>query len=378
MAFGFGSRLRFGRSMWVLLASFVVQHAGFYLAMPFLAVIFTQQFGLTPGQAGLVLAAISVAYQVAGVIGGPLSDRIGRRLSMVLGLSLQAAGFLAYAWVRPLPALLAVATLVGGGGGLFAPAARAGIAALATGENERTTAFSLRGIAANIGMSIGPLLGALLLGRPWLFFGTAAALHGALALVLPLLLPAGCEGGACAAGTGSVIRRALRNAPFVLFSLAAVVIWSLDAQLVTALPLRVAEMTGNPRAIGPLATLNSVLIIVLQVPVSTWLLRWLHPMSALALGVALIGGGLASVAWAGSLIHLSGSIALIALGQMLYGPTIDSTVSTFAGGEAVGTFFGLATLVWGLGTAAGNVLGGQAMLWARRVREGQVAGQPFL
>lgn len=353
--------------MWALLGSFLVQHTGFYLALPFLAVIFTQQFGLTAGQAGLVLSVISLAYQFAGVIGGPLSDRIGRRFAMVLGLALQATGFLAYAWLRPLPALLGAAALVGAGGGLFAPAARAGIAALATGEAERTTAFSVRGIAANVGMSIGPLLGAVLLGRPLWFFSTAAVVHAALALALPLVLPAGCEGGACAAGTGGTIVRALRNLPFVLFSLAAVVIWSLDAQMTTALPLRVAEVTGNPRAVGPLSTLNSLLIIFLQVPVSTWLLRRLHPLNAMAGGILLTGGGLASVAWAGGSVHLAGSVALIALGQMLYVPTIDSAVSTFARGEAIGTFFGLATLVWGLGTATGNLVGGQAIAAAGRL-----------
>lgn len=368
MAFGFGGPLpRFGRSMWALLGSFLVQHTGYYLALPFLALICTQEYGLTADQAGLVLGGISLAYQIAGVVGGPLSDRIGRRLAMVVGQALQAGGFLAFAWVRPLPALLAAGVVLGAGVGLYAPAARAGIAALATGERERTTAFSMRGITANIGMSIGPLVGALLLGRPVLFFGAAAAFQAALAVALPLALPAGCERGACTVGAAGAIGRALRNLPFVLFSLVAVLIWALDAQMVTAVPLRVAELTGNPRSVGPLATFNSLLIIFLQVPVSTWLLRRLHPLSAMAAGILLTGAGLASIAWAGSFLHLGGSVALIALGQMLYVPTIDSTVSTFARGEAIGTFFGLATLVWGLGTATGNLVGGRAIAAARRL-----------
>lgn len=143
--------------------------------------------------------------------------------------------------------------------------------------------------------------------------------------------------------------------------------WSLDAQMTTALPLRVAELTGNPRAVGPLSTLNSLLIIFLQVPISVWLLRRLHPLNAMAAGILLTGAGLASVAWAGGPVHLAGSVAIIALGQMLYVPTIDSTVSTFARGESIGAFFGLATLVWGLGTATGNLVGGQAMAAAGRL-----------
>lgn len=368
MAFGFGRGLpKFERSMWALLGSFLVQHTGFYLALPFLAVIFTQQFGLTPGQAGLVLAVISLSYQIAGVIGGPLSDRIGRRLTMVPGLFLQAVGFLSYAWVRSLWALVGAGVLVGVGGGLFAPAARAGIAALASDEQERTTAFSVRGVAANIGMSIGPLLGAVLIGSPLLFFGAAAVFHAVLALALPLLLPSGCEKGACSAGAGGAILRALRNLPFVLFSLAAVVIWALDAQMTTAMPMRVAELTGTAKAIGPLSTLSSVLVIVLQVPISTLLLRRLHPLTAMAAGILLTGAGLASVAWARNFLHLTGSVAVVALGQMLYVPTIDNTVSTFARGEAIGSFFGIATLVWGLGTAIGNLVGGQAVAVARRL-----------
>lgn len=368
MAFGFGRGLpKFDRSMWALLGSFLIQHAGFYLALPFLAIIFTQQFGLTPGQTGMILGTISLSYQVAGVIGGPLSDRIGRRIAMVAGLLLQAAGFLAFIWVRSVPGLAGAAIMVGIGGGLFAPAARAGIAVLASGDEERTTAFSARGIAANIGMSIGPLLGALLMGRPVLFFGAAAAFHAVVGLALPLFLPPGCEQGACSTGTGGAILRAFRNFPFVLFSLAAAMIWLLDAQMITALPLKVAALTGSPKAVGPLSTFNSLLIILLQVPISTWLLRRMHPMNAMAAGIALTGAGLASVAWAQGFFHLGGSVALIALGQMLYVPTIDSTVSTFARGESMGSFFGIATLVWGLGTGAGNLIGGQAVAVADRL-----------
>lgn len=366
MSFGFAHKVpKFDRPMWVLLGSFLIQHTGYYLALPFLAAVFNGQFGLTAGQAGLVLGAISLAYQISGVVGGPMSDRFGRRLTMVVGLVLQTGGFLLYAGVRTLPLLLAAGGLIGVGGGLFAPAARAGIAALATHEAERTTAFSIRGIAANIGMSIGPLLGALLIGNPYLFFGAAAAFHAVLAIGLPFFLPAGCEGGACARGVGGAILRALKSLPFVLFSLAVVFVWALDAQMTTALPLRVSELTGSMTAIGLLATFNSILIIFLQIPISTRLLRRLHPLTSLSAGVILMGAGLASIAWGSKFWHLAASVSVLALGQMFYVPTIDITVAIFAKGESIGSFFGIATLVWGLGTALGNLGGGQAVAVAR-------------
>ncbi len=359
------SRPRLGRVMWVLMGTFLVSCAGFYLTLPFLAVVYTAQFGLTPGQAGLVLGAIPLADLTAGLVGGPLSDRIGRRFAMVLGLALQAAGFLACAWVRSLPLLIGAGALLGAGGGLFGPAARAAIATLAPSTAARTTAFAMRGIFAGIGMIIGPLLGVLLLGSPLWFFGVAAALHGALALALPVLLPARGRYDPPAPATGNVFPRMLHNLPFIWFSIAAAAIWSLDAQVMTTLPLRVAELTGSAGAMGPLATLNSVLAVTLQVPVNRRLLHRLHPLHAMAVGTLLCGAGLVSVAWARGLVHFAGSVLLIALGQTLYVPTVDTMVSGFAHGQAMGSFFGIATLVWGLGAGAGSVLGTQAVTVAR-------------
>lgn len=60
--------------------------------------------------------------------------------------------------------------LSGLGVGLNAPSTKAAIAALASKEGNKTTAFSLRGIAANMGIAVAGLLTYFILGHPSLFF----------------------------------------------------------------------------------------------------------------------------------------------------------------------------------------------------------------
>lgn len=86
------------------------------------------EFGLNFAMAGVIMAAMSVGYLVCAIIGGVISDRVGRRkvaLPMVLIFSLGSAltGF-----ARNFTQLIALRTIVGGAEGAYNMAATAHIA----------------------------------------------------------------------------------------------------------------------------------------------------------------------------------------------------------------------------------------------------------
>lgn len=329
-----------------------------------------------------MLGTQSAAYLAASLVGGPLADRLGRRAAIVAGLLVQAAGMGLLALLPSLGGLLLAALVTGLGSGSVGAPAKAGIASL-SGQAENSDAFSWRGVAANLGVTLGPLLGGLLVGRPAWLFTASAVLHAAMAGAMAVALPGRASGGGVPPPTalhGTVrpqvahtpllrgarqrttalwkaLRPVLADRPYLLFSLLTAIIWALYSQMNLAVPLRVAAVSGGMRAIGLLWTASAVVVIVTQVPLTRWLTP-VRPLYRLAAGVCLVGLGLGAFGLAIDLVDTLLAMLVVTLGEMLVMPTVDALVARLAPGRALGTYFGIAAFVYSLGEAGGNALGG--------------------
>ncbi len=348
-----------GSSMKVLLFSILLAHLGYYMILPILPIYLKLNKALNVAEIGLILAAGSFSFQAASVVGGVLADRIGRRTIIALGAVIRGAGFAGYALFQPFWALMAMALLNGLGGGFNAPATKAAIAALASDTEKKTTAFSLRGIAANIGTSLAGLLAYFVLGgsSPLIFY-VSAGLFVFLAVISWYYIPKNCGEKPCPIIPAKSYSQIVRNKAFVVFSLISVLIWALYTQLALAIPLRAAAILPDPSIVSLIWTINSIIAILLQAPVSAWLLNKIQPMYALALGIVFIGAGISSLYWSRNFYGLAASGATFIIGEMLIMPTMDSTVSRLATAQMIGVFFGLANFISGLGEGAGNYTGG--------------------
>lgn len=351
-----------GRSMKVLLFSVLLAHLGYYMILPILPIYLKLNKALGIAEIGMVLAVSSFSFQAASVIGGFLADRIGRRTIIALGAIIRAGAFIGYALFQPFWALIVMAFMNGLGGGFNAPSTKAAIAALASDNENQTTVFSLRGIAANIGTSLAGLLAYFVLGgSSSLIFYVAAGLFVFLGIISWLYIPKNCGEKPCPIIPPKSYLQILRNKAFIVFSLVSVLIWALYTQLALAVPLRAAAILSDPSIVSLIWTINSIIVILLQAPVSAWLLNKIHPMYALALGIAFIGAGLSSLYWSTSFYGLVASGVIFIIGEMLIMPTMDSTVSRLATAQMIGVFFGLANFISGLGEGAGNYAGGQLL-----------------
>ena len=358
---------KLGRSIWVLLGGVLFVHLGTFLLLPYFPVVLTSEKGLTLGQTGLVIGAGSISYLVGSLLGGVFSDRFGQKRTMITGLLIRSGGLLLLVWADTFSALFLINLVSGIGDGLYMPPAKAGIASLAT-EGTKTTAFSYRGIAANIGVTLGPLIGTLLLhqGSGWLFAG-AAAVYAGLALSHILLLERDCVGPDCRERTRVPLRALFQDRPFLIFSAVTIFLWALFAQFTLSLPLR-AQQIDVARNIGVIWTVSSLIVIVLQTPITSLFAKRLHPLRAMAAGTVLIALGLGSVAFSSSFWHLLASAVVYTFGNMLVMPTSDAIVSELATDDRMGLYFGVSAFVFGAGEALGNIGGGQLMQTAVDIR----------
>ncbi|HYF95942.1 MAG TPA: MFS transporter [Symbiobacteriaceae bacterium] len=351
----------------LLLGGILAFHAGWYMLVPFFAILFTTRRGLSPAEVGLVLAAQSFMLLLGSLAGGALADRYGRRLTMTAGLILRSAGVALLGLVYTVPGALAAAAVAGVGGGLYGPAAKAAIAVLATHERhgtcDRTCIFSWRGIAANIGTSSGPLLGTLLVRGPMpVLFGISGAVHTGMGLLTWFLLPP--DQAAAGARARAPWRELLADLPFLAFTGVTTLSWALFSQLALAVPLYASRVLGLEASIGLLWTASSLVVIALQVPVSRYVSGRLPVMTAMAIGAVLLGAGLGLVGPARSFAGLLGAVLVFVLGEMLLMPSVDAAVSAMAPEAAVGSYFGMASFAWGLGEGIGNLAGGGLMQFA--------------
>ncbi|MEW9052396.1 MAG: MFS transporter [Neobacillus sp.] len=355
----FKETMQMGRPMQVLLLGVLLSHLGTLMATPMLPIMLKVDAGLTLVQIGTILASMSISFQFGSIAGGTLADRAGRRFIIGLGAMVAAAGLIGFGVFNQFFLLLVTSIITGLGNGLNAPSTKAAIAALVSTEN-RTTAFSMRGIAANIGTAAaGLIVFFLITGSSKIIFWIAGIIYIALAFISWTLLPKKCGELPCPPVPSQAYRLAFKNKSFVVFGVVSIFIWVLYAQLALVLPLRATEILPDPKNVALIWTINSFIVIGLQGVMTKRVINKIHPLNSLAFGVLIVGIGVASLYFSSSFFHLVISGAIFVMGEMLLLPTIDSTISQLSTAELIGLFFALANVIYGLGEAGGKFAGSQ-------------------
>lgn len=146
----------------------------------------SEQYGLSPGEALRLAGLFHGLCYALPILGGMLSDRLGRHdMPLLLGSLFLALGYFALvfavpAWIVPVLLLLA------GGHALFKPSIAALLGQADTADNNHTgSAFAWFYIAANAGGLLGPLCAGLLLTYAgWPSVGGLAASSLACCMIL--------------------------------------------------------------------------------------------------------------------------------------------------------------------------------------------------
>ncbi|EJL43266.1 MULTISPECIES: MFS transporter [Brevibacillus] len=342
----------------ILLLLVFFMHLASYLVIPVFPIFLQKVRQLHLAQVGFILGAGSIAYQIGSLIGGPMSDRWGRRAIITLGALLQGGAMLGYHYSASYGLFLLFSSVNGLGLGLLAPTIKAMIAD-EVAEAQRTAAFSWRGILAHSGIIVAGLVITWMTSVGQQPFMIAAAVFGLLAVLTFFSLPDDrCVGPACRHTPISEYRHILKHRSFLLFSAITLLIWALYAQFTMILPLRGEHVLHSATLIGLVWTINSLAVVLLQGFVSRFVLSRINPYVALAAGTTLLGAGLTLMGWANQFVTLSAAAVVFIVGEMLFMPVQDSLVTHFAKEEWLGAYFGFSNFVSGVGTALGTSIGG--------------------
>ena len=176
------------RTFWSLWAGTLVNRIGTFVE-PFLALYLTQARDLSAGRAGVVVALVGGGSVISQPLGGALTDRVGRRPTLVGGMVASGLAIAALGFARSLWAIALCTLLVGIVGDLYRPASQATIADVVAIEDRRR-ASGLLFWAVNLGFSVAALGGGLLAAHGYgLLFALDAITCCGYALVVWRTIP---------------------------------------------------------------------------------------------------------------------------------------------------------------------------------------------
>jgi len=345
------------REVWLLCGSTLINRLG-TMALPFLVLYLTEGRRWTPQEAGFGMMVYGAGALAAGPFSGRLADRLGHVHVLKASLWTSGALLLCLPLATTKPMLFALIFLWAGLTQAFWPSAMALLTGLAAPE-QRKAVYALHRLSVNLGMAVGPAMGGFIAHHSyrWVFWTDGlSTLAGATLLTLLFKVPAKPELPADHAPG----RSPWRNRALLFLLLPFVSMLMVFFQIEGTLPLWVVRDLhfGSP-FFGLLFTVNTLLIVALEVPLNLAMAHWPHGRSFL-LGSLCIAVGFGSIGLATTRLELVLTTVAWTFGEMILFPAMSDAVASLAPPDRRGEYMGLLSLSFAAALALGPWLG----VWA--------------
>ncbi|MDQ1349125.1 MAG: transporter [Acidobacteriota bacterium] len=376
--------------LWALMATVFVDMMGFLMVMPVLP-FYADRLGASPFIIGLMVSAFALAQLLVAPYWGKLSDRRGRRPTLMLGIGIATVAFLllalacsewAMARISPgwLIALIFVSRFVAGAGGATTGVVQAYVGDAIVPE-ERAKALGWISAATSAGVMLGPALGSLAaFGGP----ATPGLVATALCLLnllfvkrwLPESSSAEARAQAKIEGRGSLRRRMLDvfvhpQRPVArliwIYAVGMMAFMAMNAVLALFLQQRFGI---TEKSFGLIYTFVGAISLVMRSLLLGPAVRRLGESGVMRIGLAALAAGFAAQAVAPSLLVFFAAILFIPVGTALLFPASSSLVSRFAQRHELGATMGVQQAYGGVARLVGP-------MWAGFTFERFGPGAPF-
>ena len=359
--------------MWALFFTSLINRSG-TMVIPFLALYLTKKIGVSPAEAGMALLVYGAAAFIAAPLTGKLSDKLGALKVMKFALFGSGIIFFLYSFITDYYWILAASFVLAAVNEAFRPANLSLITEIVA-PPQRRMAFALNRLAINAGMSIGPVIGGFLtlIDYHYLFYANAVASIAA-GIYFTTINWSSLAGGEQQKTTEDVskIRFSILSDKTFLFFLFAVVPANLVFfQHLGALPLYIVDDLGyTTAAFGLFSAINTVLIIIVEVPLNNWM-NDVSYKKTLMLGALLAGIGFGGFAISTTVIPLVIAIVVFTFGEMIFFPITAAYTSEIAPADRRGEYMGYYQMTFSFAFSAGPWLGtvvyqnyGSVILWS--------------
>ena len=371
------TRREYPRSIWALTGGTFINSFGGSMVFPLFTLFFTQKFGITVAEAGLLATLFTIGGLIGGPLGGWLADRIGRKGVMIFSLVAEATFSLGMAFAPSLPALIVMIFCFGLTVPMFWPASSATVADLVKPE-KRAGAYGLIRVAANLGVALGPLVAGLLLTLQQQPDGLIAPnaylplfmVDAATSLIFALIIwrrlretrpqvavqaqatadkPKPSSGG---------YSRVFHDSPFMIFVILYGLIGLVYSQMNTTFGIYMIRSYGIPAsAYTFMLSTNAAMVVLFQFPLARRVDQR-DRSSMLALGAALYGLGFGLIGFASTTTLFWIAIVILTIGEMVIVPASQTVAADLAPIDMRGRYQAVYGLIGNVGFGIGPVIGG--------------------
>jgi MFS family permease len=345
------------RGVWVLFATTLVNRAG-TMVLPFLVLYLTRDLGFTAVQAGRVLLVYGATALFSAALSGRLSDVLGPMKVIRNSLFATSAVLLLFPLARSHWSVIGMTFVLSLAAESFRPASLAVVADLVT-PAQRKPAFALTRLAINLGMSIGPAVGGFLatVSFRWLFVVDGVTSFAAGILLVLALRRAPAHRAHADADTGGPValpsKRAWKDGRLLFFLAALFPVSIVFFQHLSSMPLYlVRDLHLSEIDYGLFFTINTLLIVALEVPINSATAHWSHRRT-LALGTLLFAVGFGALAFTRGFWSVAATVVVWTFGEMFLFPALAAWVTGIAPAPRRGEYMGLTQMAMSLGFAVG-------------------------
>jgi MFS family permease len=335
--------------------------------------VFLLSLGADVGQIGLFFTLSGVLILLLGIMGGWLSDALGRLRALALGSAAGVLSYAAYALAQTWPAALIGAGFLAVSVALTWPSYKAFVADY-TSEKYRGRVFGLSETAVNVAWIIGAPIGGFLaqqLGFRFMFVGAALlfALAADVFLVLDHLSRASIKATARPAPTVAAMRSSLLKMAALVFS-GGLVTWLLITDGVRdvafrlsfdLMPVYLSDIGGlTSQQIGLLDGFFGIVLVAFSFPAG-WYADKTSDRLGLISGLIMVLASRLTFAFASGFWGFSLSWSMLAVGVAFMDPPIQSLISKGVPQSLRGISYALITTSIGIVSLPSPWIGGQ--LW---------------
>lgn len=340
-----------------------VMRAGHFMSLPFLAIYLTHEGLLSPSQIGLVLGISGLVLSLTGLINGMYVDRNSHKTTLILALFL--AGFCYFGFVFSMH-LFYVLLLLNGILGWFRSLAEISTIAILVNQTDPKNlsySYSARFIGANLGVVLGPLIGALMATRHSLYiFYIAGGINIGLGIIMMFSLKKTIKpiSDLPKVKLRENFKELFKDKILINITIINFILWSVYAQLDTTIPQFLTHTWKNPATLFCIfMMINAGLCIVFQ----PFVLRWAELTSLRLAGIV----GCCMFAVSFILLAISPtptmmiiSVIIMSLAELFTLPINSLLIMRVAPKHLIASYNGLCSLGL-LGISIGPILGGYGL-----------------
>jgi MFS family permease len=340
----------------------LISTIGSSMIWPFLMIYIKARLGLPLTTVASLLTINATAALITAFIAGPITDRFGRKWILVISLAGNGIIYILLSQAETLPAFIILMAFTGIINPLYRVGGDAMVADLIPPE-QRPEAYATLRLSNNLGISLGPMIGGLLITISY----TTAFVGAAIGMITYSLLLAffAIETLPDRGQKHTPIRHMLKSYGhimqdrsfiwfciiFTLVQMCAVLIWVI-------MPVYANNIFKIPEfRYSLIPTTNALMVVFFQIFITRRSKKY-PPLTVMIAGAFLYAISNGMVALAGGLGGFWLVIVVMTLGELLLMPTSSTYVANLAPIDMRGRYMSIYGLTWGLAHGIAPLMGG--------------------